>query len=82
MSWCLNDVVEINGPIGVQDDRDASAWHGEGEVIYPDLNPRGLKPGDFSPEDVLPEDLPLSPPVEEMPEAAAPENAIRVLPHD
>ncbi|MFH1264516.1 MAG: secretin N-terminal domain-containing protein, partial [Planctomycetota bacterium] len=59
MSWCLADVVELNGPIGVHDDRDASAWRGEGEVIYPDLNPRGLKPGEFSPEKFLPEDLPL-----------------------
>ncbi|MFH1919128.1 MAG: secretin N-terminal domain-containing protein [Planctomycetota bacterium] len=82
MSWCLADVVELNGPIGVHDDRDASAWRGEGEVIYPDLNPRGLKPGEFSPEEFLPEDLPLSPPIERAPNAAPPENPLRDLSHD
>lgn len=69
MSWCLSDVHAIHGPTGLYDDRDSSAWHGQGEVIYPDLNPRGLKPGEFVPKEVRPENLDLSPPIRETPEA-------------
>jgi len=73
MSWCLSDVHAIHGPTGLYDDRDSSAWHGQGEVIYPDLNPRGLKPGEFVPKEVRPDDLDLSPPIQEAPEVAPPQ---------
>jgi type II secretion system protein D len=65
MSWCLADVHAIHGPTGLYDDRDNSAWQGQGEVIYPDLNPRGQKPGEFVPKEVCPENLELSPPIQE-----------------
>jgi len=70
MSWCLADVHAIHGPIGVEEDSDSSGWHGEGEVIFPDLNPRGLKQGDFVPKEVSPESLRLSPPIQSMPTPA------------
>jgi hypothetical protein len=70
MSWCLSDVHAIHGPTGLYDDRDSSAWHGQGEVIYPDLNPRGLTPGEFVPKEVNPDNLDLSPPIQEPPEVA------------
>ncbi len=81
MSWCLSDVHAIHGPTGLYDDRDSSAWQGHGEVIYPDLNPRGLTPGEFVPKEVSPEDLHLSPPIQEAPEAA-PSQGQRELPPD
>jgi len=63
MSWCLADVHAIHGPIGVEEDSDTSGWHGEGEVIFPDLNPRGLRSGEFVPKEVSPENLRLSMPI-------------------
>ena len=58
-----------------------SLWHPElnGEVIYPDLNPRGLTPGEFVPKEVSPEDLHLSPPIQEAPQTA-PSDSRRKLP--
>ncbi|NQT14385.1 MAG: hypothetical protein HQ582_16640 [Planctomycetes bacterium] len=63
MSWCLADVHAIHGPIGVEEDSDTSGWHGEGEVIFPDLNPRGLRSGEYVPKEVSPENLRLSMPI-------------------
>ena len=79
MSWCLADVQEIHGSAGLFEDRDTSAWHGEGEVIYPDVNPRGSKAGEFVPKEVFPEDLRLSPPIQRAP-TRAPSKDDRTLP--
>jgi len=84
MSWCLADVHEIHGPTGLHEDRDSSGWHGQGEVIYPDVNPRGLRPGEFVPEEFVPEEvspeaLPLSPPIGQTP-TRAPSEDDRSLP--
>jgi hypothetical protein len=67
MSWCLADVHAIHGPTGLYEDHDSSEWHGQGEVIYPDTNPQGLVPGEFSPREVPLENLELSPPIEHLP---------------
>jgi len=80
MSWCLSDVHAIHGPTGLYDDRDSSAWQGTGEVIYPDLNPRGLTPGEFVPKEVNPDDLPLSPPIKDTPQAAPSEDRRKLPP--
>ncbi len=79
ISWCLADVHAMHGPTGLYDDRDASEWQGHGEVIYPDLNPRGRKPGEFTPKEVRTEDLELSPPIQDAPEAPPAEDG-RSLP--
>ncbi|MCL4204927.1 MAG: hypothetical protein KJ000_20805 [Pirellulaceae bacterium] len=61
MSWCLADVHEIHGPTGIYEDCDPSMWNGQGEVIYPDVNPGGLQPGTFEPRTTPMESLELSP---------------------
>ena len=61
MSWCLADVHEIHGPTGIYEDCDPSPWNGQGEVIYPDINPSGLEPGTFTPRSVPMDTLELSP---------------------
>lgn len=72
MSWCLADVHAIHGPTGLYEDRDTSSWQGQGEVVYPDENPRGLMPGAYVPEDIDPKELNLSPSVPQAPTQAAP----------
>ncbi|MDX1965177.1 MAG: secretin N-terminal domain-containing protein [Pirellulales bacterium] len=52
MSWCLADVIRINGPSGLRGRKDE--WlDAETVVVYPDLNPHGenqvLFPDEFSP---------------------------------
>jgi len=79
MSWCLADVQEIHGSADLVEDRDTSAWHGEGEVIYPDVNPRGSKAGEYVPKEVFPEELRLTPPIQQAP-AQAPSKDDRILP--
>jgi type II secretion system protein D len=66
MSWCLADVHELHGPTGIYEDGDLSEWHGQGEVIYPHVNPSGLEPGTFTPHPTPIENLELSPSPEEL----------------
>ena len=66
MSWCLADVHEVHGPTGIYEDGDLSHWHGQGEVIYPDINPSGLEPGTFTPQPTPIDQLELSPAPEEI----------------
>jgi type II secretory pathway component GspD/PulD (secretin) len=66
MSWCLADVHELHGPTGIYEDGDLSEWHGQGEVIYPQVNPSGLEPGTFTPRPTPIENLELSPSPEEL----------------
>jgi hypothetical protein len=40
MSWCLGDVIKMNGPSGLRN-RNADFNDAETTVIYPDLNPDG-----------------------------------------
>jgi type II secretion system protein D len=80
MNWCLADVHALHGPTGLYDDQDSSAWQGQGEVIYPDLNPRALRPGEFVPQQVFPENLELSPPLDQTPEPAPSEDARNASP--
>ncbi len=49
MHWCLGDVVEMHGDIGVYDIEDEMSHCGRPEVIYPDMNPRGLVPDAMHP---------------------------------
>jgi general secretion pathway protein D len=72
MSWCLADVHEIHGPTGIYEDCDPSPWNGQGEVIYPDINPGGLEPGTFTPRGVPMDTLELSPSPAELDPNAAP----------
>ena len=72
MSWCLADVHEIHGPTGLYEDADGGCLVGEGEVVFPDTNPAGRRPGEFSPEPVPLEQLPLSPSLQQLPTPAAP----------
>ena len=44
MHWCLGDVVEMHGDIGVYDIEDEMSHCGRPDVIYPDMNPRGIIP--------------------------------------
>ena len=67
ISWCLADVHAMHGPTGLYDDRDPSRFKGTGPVIYPDLNPHGLEPGEYQPRPVSPSDLELSPSIENLP---------------
>jgi general secretion pathway protein D len=66
MSWCLADVHEVHGPTGIYEDGDLSLWHGQGQVIYPDINPSGLEPGTFAPQPTPINQLELSPAPEEI----------------
>ena len=44
MHWCLGDVHEIHGPTGLWEMGGPEAGMPAPEVIYPDLNPRGIPP--------------------------------------
>ena len=44
MHWCLGDVVEMHGNIGVYDINDERSHCGRPDVIYPGMNPRGIVP--------------------------------------
>lgn len=70
MHWCLSDVHEIHGPTGLYEDVDGGCWTGDGEIIFPDMNPEGQRPGDFGPEKVPMEKLELWPPIEQLPSPA------------
>jgi type II secretory pathway component GspD/PulD (secretin) len=70
MSWCLADVHEIHGPTGLYEDANGRCLVGEGEVVFPDTNPEGRPPGEFSPQPVPMEQLPLSPNIEQVPTPA------------
>lgn len=70
MSWCLADVHALHGPTGIYEDHDSSCWGGEGEVVYPDVNPDGLQPGAFQPQEVPMENLELSPALDQLPTPA------------
>jgi type II secretion system protein D len=72
MSWCLSDVHELHGPTGLYEDACGDCWTGPGEVIHPDTNPEGLRPGEFEPEAVSPERLEISPPLQQVPTLADP----------
>jgi general secretion pathway protein D len=69
MNWCLSDVHALHGPTGIYEDRDESCYCGEGAVVYPDTNPGAMIPGTFSPRVVPMENLELSPPIDDLPEA-------------
>ena len=49
MHWCLADVHEIHGPTGLYQDTNGGCLVGDGEVVFPDTNPAGPRPGEFSP---------------------------------
>lgn len=70
MSWCLADVHEIHGPTGLYEDPHGGCAVGEGEVVYPDTNPAGRQPGEFAPEPVPLDHLPLSPSLQQLPTPA------------
>ena len=70
MSWCLADVHEIHGPTGLYEDPNGGCVVGEGEVVYPDTNPAGRQPGEYSPEPVPLDQLPLSPNIQQLPTPA------------
>ncbi len=72
MSWCLADVHEIHGPTGLYEDANGDCLMGDGEVIYPDTNPEGRRPGEFSPAPVPLGQLPLSPSPQQLPPPAEP----------
>jgi type II secretion system protein D len=44
MNWCLGDVIEMTGDIGLRP-RNGDWPDSDTEVIYPDVNPRAEKPG-------------------------------------
>ncbi len=46
MHWCLGDVHEIHGPTGLWEMDGSGPGMSAPEVIYPDLNPRGIIPLD------------------------------------
>jgi type II secretory pathway component GspD/PulD (secretin) len=70
MHWCLGDVHEIHGPTGLFPDTSGGCLVGEGEVVFPDTNPAGLRPGEFAPQPVPMDRLDLWPRVEQMPTPA------------
>jgi type II secretion system protein D len=70
MHWCLADVHEIHGPTGLFQDTSGGCLVGEGEVVFPDTNPEGLRPGEFAPRPVPMERLDLWPRVEQLPTPA------------
>ena len=47
MNWCLGDVVNIHGDIGVYDIHDERSHCGRPAIIYPDMNPRGIVPDEM-----------------------------------
>jgi len=72
MSWCLADVHEIHGPTGLYEDTQGGCLVGDGEVVFPDSNPEGRRPGEFSPAPVPVDQLPLSPSIQQLPAPAGP----------
>jgi type II secretion system protein D len=42
MSWCLADVEEIQGETGIHRRGETEMDHSQTQVIYPDMNPRGV----------------------------------------
>lgn len=72
MSWCLADVHEIHGPTGLYEDTNGGCAVGDGQVVFPDTNPEGRRPGEFSPAPVPLDQLPLSPNIQQLPAPAAP----------
>jgi len=44
MNWCIADVVDIYGPVGVVGEHVQNPFIEESPVIFPDLDPRGQKP--------------------------------------
>jgi hypothetical protein len=70
MHWCLADVHEIHGPTGLFEDTHGGCLVGDGEVVFPDINPEGLRPGEFAPRPVPLDQLDLSPRIEEVPTPA------------
>lgn len=70
MHWCLSDVHEIHGPTGLYQDTNGRSLVGDGEVVYPDTNPAGMRPGEFAPQPVPLDQLDLSPRIEEVPTPA------------
>ncbi len=72
MSWCLADVHEIHGPTGLYEDAHGGCVVGGGEVVFPDTNPEGRRPGEYSPTPVPVDQLPLSPGIQQLPAPAGP----------
>lgn len=72
MSWCLADVHEIHGPTGLFEDANGGCLVGDGQVVFPDTNPEGRQPGEFSPAPVPLDQLPLSPNLQQLPAPAEP----------
>lgn len=70
MHWCLSDVHEIHGPTGLYQDTNGRSLVGDGEVVYPDTNPAGMRPGEFAPQPVPINQLDLSPRIEDVPTPA------------
>lgn len=70
MHWCLADVHEIHGPTGLYQDTNGRCLVGDGEVVYPDTNPAGMRPGEFAPRAVPMDQLDLSPRIEQVPTPA------------
>ncbi|MBX7072137.1 MAG: hypothetical protein K1X71_03230 [Pirellulales bacterium] len=42
MSWCLADVEEVQGETGIHRRGETEMDHSQTQVIYPDMNPRGV----------------------------------------
>lgn len=72
MHWCLADVHEIHGPTGLFEDTQGGCAVGNSEVVFPDINPDGLRPGDFVPRPVPVDQLDLSPRIDELPTPGGP----------
>ncbi len=82
MSWCLANVHEIHGPTGLYEDASGGCLVGDGEVVYPDTNPEGRRPGEFSPAPVPLDRLPLSPNLQQLPTPAEPPTEPSAAPPD
>lgn len=67
MHWCLADVHDIHGPTGLFEDTQGGCAVGDSEVVFPDTNPQGLRPGEFAPRPVPVDRLDLSPRIDELP---------------
>jgi hypothetical protein len=62
MSWCAAEVHKTHGDIGVCSNPDCPVCAADAAVIYPDLTPRGIVPGEVilpaAPVDTIPLDGP------------------------
>jgi len=67
IDWCLADVRQIHGPVGVRE---------ESAVIYPATNPRGVVPEESAPEEAPSTDLEFSTPLELIPGPSGPTSDI------